>query len=89
VGSLAEVLELALPLLRVGGCAVTWKRDSEGGSLRRELAEAAAVGRAAGGDRAEVLDVGLASLSGHRLVIVRKSRRTPARFPRPSAGRRA
>ena len=54
VGSLAEVLELALPLTREGGLVVAWKREEERGGLRAELREAGSIIRAAGGGRPEV-----------------------------------
>ena len=57
VGSLAEVLELSLPLTRVGGTVVAWKREEEGGGLRTELQRAGSIIRAAGGGRPRVLTV--------------------------------
>lgn len=88
VGSLAEVAELGLPLLRVGGRLIAWKRDDGSGALRRELADAAQLMRAAGGSRPDVAVVRLRDLPGHRLVIIRKVARTPGRFPRQPAERR-
>ncbi len=88
VGSLAEVAELGLPLLRVGGRLLAWKRDDGSGALRRELADAAPLIRAAGGSRPDVAVVRLRDLPGHRLVTIRKVARTPGRFPRPPAERR-
>ncbi len=89
VGSLAEVLELALPLTRVGGWAVAWKRETERGGLHEELRGAGSIIRAAGGGRPEVLAVDITGLSGHRLVVVPKERPTPLAYPRPAALRRA
>ena len=88
VGSLAEVVELALPLLREGGLAVVWKREEERGGLRSELRDAGSIIRSTGGGRPEVIVVDAASLPGHRLVVVRKERPTPGRFPRPASIRR-
>jgi 16S rRNA (guanine527-N7)-methyltransferase len=88
VGSLAEVAELALPLLRVGGHLVAWKREDGTSRLGRELAAARDVVEAAGGDGAAVEPVGVRGLEDHRLVIVGKARTTPARFPRAPAERR-
>lgn len=91
IGSVAEVVELGLPLCRPGGHVVAWKIDSAGGSLQRELGQAARVTQAAGGGRlrieslAHAADVGLA---GHCLVVVEKRRPTPDRYPRPAAERR-
>lgn len=88
VGSLAEVLELSLPLTRVGGTVVAWKREEEGGGLRTELQRAGSIIRAAGGGRPRVLPAGATALEDHRLVIVAKERRTPISYPRPANVRR-
>ncbi len=88
VGSLAEVLELSLPLTRVGGTVVTWKREDEGGGLRQELQGAGSILRAAGGGRPRVVPVEAPSLADHRLVMVAKERRTPIAYPRPAGVRR-
>jgi 16S rRNA (guanine527-N7)-methyltransferase len=89
VGSLAEVLELGLPLAREGGVVVAWKRDEEGGALRRELQGAGSIIRAAGGGRPRVVAVEADVLPDHRLVIVPKERTTPITYPRPASLRRA
>ena len=88
VGSLAEVLELSLPLTRVGGTVVAWKREEEGGGLRRELQRAGSIIRAAGGGRPRVVPIEAAGLVGHRLVVVTKERTTPIAYPRPAGVRR-
>lgn len=88
VGSLAEVVELSMPLAREGGLVVAWKREEERGGLRQELRHAGSIIRATGGGRPEVVDVGTASLPSHRLVIVTKERSTPASYPRPAGTRR-
>lgn len=88
VGSLAEVLELSLPLTRVGGTVVAWKREEEGGGLRTELQRAGSIIRAAGGGRPRVLTASATALEDHRLVIVTKERPTPIAFPRPAHVRR-
>jgi 16S rRNA (guanine527-N7)-methyltransferase len=90
VGSLAEVAELGLPLLTVGGRLVVWKLDS-GDQLRAELDAARAIVRAAGGSRPHVASVRPAArlgLTGHVLVTIRKARPTPDRYPRQPAERR-
>jgi 16S rRNA (guanine527-N7)-methyltransferase len=87
VGSLAEVLELSLPLTRVGGTVVAWKREEEGG-LRAELQRAGSIIRAAGGGRPRVVPVEATALDDHRLVIVTKQRPTPITYPRPVGVRR-
>jgi len=88
VGSLAEVLELGLPLAREGGLVVAWKREEEGGGLRRELQDAGSIIRAAGGGRPRVIHVESEAMADHRLVVVAKERVTPISYPRPAAQRR-
>lgn len=94
VGSLAELIELALPLLRPHGLLVAWKRDAGDGVLQAELESARPLGRAVGGSGPRVEPAvlatpgGLAPLADHRLVVVRKVHPTPDRFPRPPAERR-
>jgi 16S rRNA (guanine527-N7)-methyltransferase len=84
VAALAELIELAFPLLRVGGRLVAWKRQP----FAAELAAGSNAARAIGGDVA-VVPVAASSLAGHLLVVVTKRRATPARFPRSPAERRA
>ncbi len=88
VGSLAEVIELGLPLTRVGGVVVAWKREEERGGLRAELRDAGSIIRATGGGRPEVATVDVASLPGHLLVFVSKERPTPSAYPRPAGMRK-
>jgi 16S rRNA (guanine527-N7)-methyltransferase len=90
VGSLAEVVELGLPLLAMGGHLVVWKADAHG-TLATELAAAGRVLNAAGGSRPRVEradPTGNLGFADRRLVAVRKVRPTPDRFPRPPAERR-
>jgi 16S rRNA (guanine527-N7)-methyltransferase len=85
VGSLADLLELALPLLRIGGALVAWKRGDLGG----EIAAASAAARALGGAPPEVqAPVGGGLLADHRLVVVTKRTATPAGYPRDPGVRR-
>jgi len=88
VGSLAEVVELALPLLRLGGQLVCWKRDDGRGTLQAELDAAQLVTGALGGGRPRVTRVAAPDPATHRLVQVIKEHRTPPRFPRGPAERR-
>lgn len=88
VGSLAEVIELAMPLAREGGVVVAWKREEERGGLRAELRDAGSIIRATGGGRPEVVAVAASFLPGHRLVVVPKERPTPASYPRPAGVRK-
>ena len=82
VGSLAEVVELSLPLTREGGSVVAWKREEERGGLRAELRDAGSIIRAAGGGRPEVVDVEAPSLpgpsAGHRAQGTAHARQLPA-----------
>ncbi len=96
VGTLSEVVELGLPLLRRGGLLVCWKREavSADGSrpaatgLDGELRDMRTSLVDLGGDVPEVVPVDDPGLPGHRLVLVRKVRPTPRRFPRVPAERR-
>ncbi|MBA3876806.1 MAG: 16S rRNA (guanine(527)-N(7))-methyltransferase RsmG [Anaerolinea sp.] len=85
VGRLNELVELALPLLAVGGQLVAWKR----GDLDEELAAARRAAAALGGDPPMVHPVPTAlGLEGHVLVVVRKERPTPTGYPRDPAARK-
>jgi 16S rRNA (guanine527-N7)-methyltransferase len=84
VGSLADLCELAFPLLALGGCLVAWKR----GEPDAELVAARRAVVALGGGDVEIRDVRVPGLEGHRLVIVTKGGQTPAEFPRDRAARR-
>jgi len=77
---LPVLVELALPLARVGGRLLAWKGPLRDGDeeLRRGRA---AIGQVGGGNLA-VLPVGFEALGGHTFVVVEKQRPTPARFPR-------
>lgn len=85
VGPLDDLVELALPLLAVGGRLVAWKR----GDLADELDAARRAGAALGGGEPVVHAVPDAlGLAGHALVVVRKEGPTPAGFPRDPAARK-
>lgn len=94
VAPLAELIELALPLLQPGGILVAWKRtDGTGGP---GLSDELAAGRRAiaGIDRDGRLDVrpandAVADLAGHRLVVVeRGGGPIESTWPRDPAARR-
>lgn len=84
VGSLGQVIEYLLPFLRVGGDAIVWK-----GRVEDELAGARKAATAIGGEIAAVTatgDLGVGDvLPGRNLVVVRKTRPTPQRYPRTAA----
>jgi 16S rRNA (guanine527-N7)-methyltransferase len=84
VTNLAELTELALPLLAPGGVLVAWKR----GSLHEELSRAGRAAAFLGGGEPTVTTVGVEGLSDHVLVAIEKRRPTPAGFPRDPATRR-
>jgi 16S rRNA (guanine527-N7)-methyltransferase len=86
VGSLAELAELAFPLLQPGGRLIAWKR----GDL---TVERAALGRAvralgSGDVEVEIAAPEALDLPGHRLVVVRKGGRTDGLYPRDPGLRR-
>jgi 16S rRNA (guanine527-N7)-methyltransferase len=84
VGSLADLVELGVPLLARGGVLVAWKR----GELTDEVAAARRALTALGGGTIEGHPVELAGLTGHRLVVVTGRGPVPAGYPRDPATRR-
>ena len=84
VGTLAACAEYLLPFLRVGGDAIVWK-----GKVDAELASARKALASLGGEIAAIvstIQLGVADvLPGRNLVIMRKVRATPERYPRASA----
>ena len=94
VGTVAEVAELGLPLARRGGYVVTWKRASDAAAraaLNAEIADARSIVQAAGGAGVRVVSLAAApkvGLEGDCLVVIRKVRPTPDRYPRPPGERR-
>jgi 16S rRNA (guanine527-N7)-methyltransferase len=84
VGTLGAIVEYLLPFLRVGGDAIAWK-----GRVDAELAGAKKACAAIGGEIVKITptsELGLgAILPGRSLVLVRKLRATPSRYPRSPA----
>lgn len=84
LGSLAVCTELLIPFLRVGGDAVVWK-----GRLDAELPAAERALAAIGGEVVSIVptaSLGLGErLPGRHLVVMRKARPTPDRYPRTPA----
>jgi 16S rRNA (guanine527-N7)-methyltransferase len=79
VGDLTELAELSLPLLAPNGVLVAWKRRD----VTPELAAAKDAIESLGGDPPTIVDVDpRLGLDEHVLVVVTKSRPTPARYPR-------
>ena len=84
VTTLAELVELALPLVAPGGVLIAWKREP----LGEELAEASGALEALRAGPVEIVDAEVPGLETHRLVIVPRGGRIDARFPRDPAERR-
>jgi 16S rRNA (guanine527-N7)-methyltransferase len=84
VASLADLVELAFPLLLPGGLLLAWKSGDRAG----ELADALVAVRALGGGTIEVVPAGLGRAPDHVLAAVRKTGPTGRRWPRPPAERR-
>jgi 16S rRNA (guanine527-N7)-methyltransferase len=94
VGTVAECAELGLPLARRGGHVVIWKRASGDAArqlLNDELGAARRIVQAAGGGVAQVVELEASErvgLAGSCLVVIRKARPTPDRYPRSAGERR-
>ena len=84
VAGLAELVELAFPLLEPGGALVAWKR----GDMDAELAAAERAIEALGGGSLEVRPVAVDGLPGHRLVVATSRGRVPAGYPRDPGARK-
>ena len=84
VGSIGQVIEYLVPFLRVGGDAIVWK-----GRVEEELPAARKAATAIGAEIAGVIstaELGVGEvLPGRNLVLVRKTRPTPQRYPRTAA----
>lgn len=84
VGTLASCAEYLLPFLRIGGDAIVWK-----GKVDAELPAARHALSSVGGEIASIvstLQLGVDDvLPGRNLVVMRKTRATPDRYPRTSA----
>ncbi len=83
VGSLADLIELAFPLLTTGGVLVAWKRSEIGPERDRAMPALAALG----GGTLEVVEVAPPAPAGHILVVCRKAGRTAPTWPRSPAER--
>ena len=84
VGSLADLVELAFPLLAPGGRLVAWKR----GTIDDEVAAARHAASALGEGTIEVHPIPPGVLPGHLLVEIEKRAPTPPGYPRDPALRR-
>jgi 16S rRNA (guanine527-N7)-methyltransferase len=84
VANLADLVELAFPLLQPGGSLVAWKR----GDLGREVDAAERAIVALGGGSLEVRPVAVEGLDGHCLVIATAHGGAPSTYPRDPALRK-
>ena len=89
VGGLADLVELALPLLRRRGRLIAWKR----GPLGDEMAAAGRAAAAVGGSEPRFLALSpdlaeAAGLVGHGFAVVEKVGPTPRAYPRDPAARK-
>jgi 16S rRNA (guanine527-N7)-methyltransferase len=84
VAEMAELAELALPLLQVGGLLVAWKRQP----VNAELARADRAIHQLRGRLIRLQPVAVPGLEDHVLVVVEKIAETPSEFPRDPAARR-
>ena len=78
IGDLAQLAELAFPLLSIGGRLIAWKR----GDVAAELDAAARLLPRLGGGSIDVQPVRVPALQGHVLVVVTKRGATADEFPR-------
>jgi 16S rRNA (guanine527-N7)-methyltransferase len=84
VGSMADLVELAFPLLQQGGELIAWKR----GRIDDELGAAHRAIEALGGGTVTVHEVRVRALGGHRLVVATRTGSARAGYPRDPAARR-
>ncbi len=84
VADLAELAELGLPLLDVGGLLVAWKRLPFDEELNRAEAAVAQLGGRLAASEAVVVP----GLEDHVLAVVEKVAPTPPQYPRDPATRR-
>lgn len=79
VAALAVLCEYALPFLRNGGCLIAQKSKR----AKEELEEGRIAAALLGGEEPEVIPVSVPFAEAKRfLVLVRKTRETPERYPR-------
>jgi 16S rRNA (guanine527-N7)-methyltransferase len=84
VADMADLAELALPLLMVGGALVAWKKRP----VEPELEAADGAIRKLRGRLIRMEPVTVPGLEDHVLIVVEKVAETPAEFPRDPAARR-
>ena len=88
VGSVAELVELALPLLGPGGHLLAWKRGDLAAELEAGARAASALGGSVPSFRAHPPAIAEAArIAGHGIVVVRKDAPTSPGYPRDPAAR--
>jgi 16S rRNA (guanine527-N7)-methyltransferase len=81
---MADLVELSLPLLTVGGLLVAWKRSP----AEEELTRAAGAIHQLRGRLIRLEPVVVPGLEDHVLAVVEKIGETPDQYPRDPAARR-
>jgi 16S rRNA (guanine527-N7)-methyltransferase len=84
VTGMGELVELALPLLMVGGLLIAWKRRP----AEEELEKAGMALHRVGGRVVRLEAVTVPGLEDHVLAVIEKITETPPQFPRDPAVRR-
>lgn len=79
LGPLTQSAEVCLPYVRIGGRGIAMK----GPRLDEELADARALLGQLGGSASRVFEIPLPGGLSHRLLVIRKTKESPAHFPRP------
>lgn len=78
--ALPVLAEYALPLCAVGGAVLAWKGGLS--ATDDEVVRGAAAAAILGGGPPSIHETGVPALRQHRLLLIRKERATPARYPR-------
>lgn len=81
VAHLRELSEYCLPFVKVGGCFISLK----GYEIEQELEEARYAIEQLGGKVEKIEKFQLPGDNKRAIVVIRKVRQTPAKYPRPSA----
>ena len=81
VAHLRELSEYCLPFVKVGGCFISLK----GYEIEQELEEAKFAIEQLGGKIEKIEKFQLPGDNKRAIVVIRKVRQTPAKYPRPSA----
>jgi len=80
VSRLAVLAEYCLPYVKIGGMFIAYK----GAEIKEEIIESATAIRTLGGEISEIKEINFHNIS-HSLVMIRKHRQTPSKYPRTPA----